>query len=662
MANRTVHIAIDLGSDTVKVAYAYRDGNDYTGKLVDDPQGMTAIPSVAFYDPDEKKWLFGAELDFVGEKPFLTVVKICDLLRLLQTADNAAVHKSNVDYYRKKNRFPKFYFPLREVLTDNMAHTENRGQTFDADTTPERVCERFFDYIHGVVRNRVNELFGDDKTTIKPCLVYPPFSESEYTAELKRLVRRAFGTEPNVVMSMAKALCAYAKCSGRLGQNDKTIIFNIGEERISLVKVTFANGGVSVDGADGHNAPMNIGGKDIDDAVAHYIERQIAGRETMGRPSSGEVGHFAESALNTKQFLFVKNIKTAKIVLGMPIYESKAFADGVPVSAAHDLVVQRRITREQFCECLGIPGDGGIARRFADYMITELRRPINSDVRRVFITGGPVETYGLVPYIRKKLGELDKDVYTFEKDDADYVGMQNDGYNILGHEDALYAPALGCAMASLSGITIDMVLALTYGVRIFHGNNTSQIPFFQPLVGKGTRIPQRGETYYTPKPGESGIGTGNDSSESAVLHIFSTFFSPDDIAHARRENVIVYHKTDKGKLLVMDTENRVAMRKLENEMGLCVLNGSMDRLDVGAIARYYHNDRPVRLETGVSLQFGVEIDCDGYAKTTVRNDIGRNGTAVTRIRYLDGAGQAQGLVVVPKSEIELRLNIETQLT
>ncbi|MDE7107655.1 MAG: hypothetical protein K2O39_04960, partial [Clostridiales bacterium] len=93
MAKQSVHIALDLGSDTIKIAYAYYDGDEHTGKIVGDPLTMTAVPSVAYYDVEEKKWLFGDEVNSVGDKPFITVVKICDLLRLLQPAANPATQK-----------------------------------------------------------------------------------------------------------------------------------------------------------------------------------------------------------------------------------------------------------------------------------------------------------------------------------------------------------------------------------------------------------------------------------------------------------------------------------------------------------------------------------------------------------------------------------------
>ncbi|MDE6618058.1 MAG: hypothetical protein K2K13_03410 [Clostridiales bacterium] len=666
MSKQSVHIALDLGSDTIKIAYAFNDGDEHTGKIVGDPLTMTAVPSVAYYDVDEQKWLFGDEVNSVGDKPFITVVKICDLLRLLQPAANTATQKSNRNYYFKKTRFPKFYFPQRVRLTDDMDEAVRMDRTFTAPQTPSEVCELFFKYVHGVVESRLEKLLKKSNATaeITPSLVYPMFSDNAYINELRRLVTLAFDTKPQSVMSMAKALCAYAKYSGRMAKDDKSIIFNIGEERISLVKVTFSGSGISVDGVDGHNEPAPIGGKDIDDAVAQYIEGQMSGRETMGRPSSGQEGHLSESALNTKQYLFVKDIKSAKMVLGMPIYDSRAFRYGVPISASRDLLIQRTITREQFEKCVGITDNNGVARKIVNYITDELIRPINTDVKRIFITGGPVETYGLMKYIRRFIEPLGVKVCTFEKDDSEYVGVKNDGFNILGHEDALYAPSLGCAVASMCGMTIDMVLALTYGVRLFRvvGNGNNVIPFFRVLVNKGTRIPQNGATYYMPKDGDKGgITTGDDSEQSAAMHIMSTFYSAQDIEHSRKAPLITYARSGGENLLVVDTDNKTMLNKLQREIGLRVLNGSIDNMNNGSRAKYYYNGKRVRIIKEVYLQLGVEIDGDGYAKAYARNDKKRNGGEFTVIEYL-GDSKYSGRETVQKREIDFAFNIETQLT
>ena len=60
-----LNIGLDLGGDTLKVAYSYTDkGRSFYGKVVDNNSPtQLAIPSVAFYRTEMKEWLFGYELE-----------------------------------------------------------------------------------------------------------------------------------------------------------------------------------------------------------------------------------------------------------------------------------------------------------------------------------------------------------------------------------------------------------------------------------------------------------------------------------------------------------------------------------------------------------------------------------------------------------------------
>lgn len=655
----TVHVALDLGSDTVKIAYAfYRDG-EHTGKIADDTLSMTAIPSVAYYDFDDKKWLYGDEVDEVGDKSFLSVVKICDLLQMLSSAKNESVEKTNALYYREKCEFPKFFFPLRNKLTHDMQDAHERNLTFTVEgVTPADVCERYFAYVYRVVLKRTQLLAkGAEDVTVTPCLVYPQFASKAYVGELVRIMAAAFGQEPSVKLSMAKALCAYAAHFDYMQEGKPVLVFNIGEDSISVVKVTLKAGGVAIDGADGHNDSLRLGGNDIDDAVAAYLDGQMGERESIGR----ETGCAAEGTLNAKQYLFVKDIKTAKIVLGMPLYE-RAFTDGVPVAITRDLLIQRKLTREAFCRCVGITGNEGVAHAFADYMRTEIARPLNADVKKIFLTGGPVETYGLTDYLRAQLPEVQ--VCTFEKDEDSYEGVKNDGFNILSHEDALYAPAVGCAVASLNDMRIDMVLALTYGMRVFR-TDANETPVFRALVGKGTKVPATGKTFYTPKPeAKLGLSTGTNSESSAPMHIMSTYFSEEDIRRGRLSNKIRYIDGSDGKLMVTPTDRADVMRKLQKEAGLRVLGGDIGRMQEGNRVRYSYDGLPVRVVDSVDLIIGVEIDGEGYARAFADNDKKRNGYDRGYVEFLRGNTRHRKgeRMRVNKRDIEFAFEIKTQLT
>ena len=79
--------------------------------------------------------------------------------------------------------------------------------------------------------------------------------------------------------------------------------------------------------------------------------------------------------------------------------------------------------------------------------------PLNKDIKKVFISGGLIETYSLKPYIEKKLAKQFKNVKVLTFEDTLAGG---DDFSILSFEDSVYAPAVGCAMVSLKNIEIKM--------------------------------------------------------------------------------------------------------------------------------------------------------------------------------------------------------------
>jgi len=89
-------IGLDLGSDTMKIAYAYTaDGAERSGKISCGDTSLTAIPAVAYFDAENDKWYFGEQVDKAAEESFITVVKIKRLLSLLSGAGGAGnLHQS----------------------------------------------------------------------------------------------------------------------------------------------------------------------------------------------------------------------------------------------------------------------------------------------------------------------------------------------------------------------------------------------------------------------------------------------------------------------------------------------------------------------------------------------------------------------------------------
>ena len=118
------------------------------------------------------------------------------------------------------------------------------------------VCEGFFAHVKKMIRSQINamgkrhNISFDDHYTVS--LVHPPKITKSHIEELSRLVKKTFGSEPYKVLSSTKALGMYAKYRNVVSRGDNLVIFDMGEEAISVAKVTLSNeGSLIVDGVEG---------------------------------------------------------------------------------------------------------------------------------------------------------------------------------------------------------------------------------------------------------------------------------------------------------------------------------------------------------------------------------------------------------------------------
>lgn len=611
-----ISIGLDLGSDTLKAAYAFSlNGIKFRGKICAGASSRTAIPAVAFYDAEANKWLYGEEVETVDGNSFSTVVKIKKLLNLLATVSDTNIYEKNKNYYYNDSEFPKFYFPVRKKELEDFSAMCAADMTFSAEGyTPCKVCQNYFYYIALTVRERVKILCTLHKIkdyALQISLAYPSHVGVNYVKELTSLVSNAFGVEPKTVISATKALSVFAINSGKLSKNESSLIFNMGEERINVVKATYQNNGLAIDGVDGHNSPLYLGGNDIDDAVAQYLERGFNARETMGTPSAGSDGHIVESGLSTAQYLFLKDIKIAKLILGMN--SGNLFSSGVPVCVSRDLYIQKKLTRREFCGCIGITSDSGVALKIYEYIETELKRALNYDVKKVFLSGGLVETYALTQYLKDKVEKLGVKLYTFEKDGDD---SDNDGFNILSHEDAVYAPALGCAIALDENIKVKTVIAMSYGLRLFSRKDGYK-PFFAILVEKGTVLKDKNNKFE-----RTNISTGDESAASDDMFMYAAPITEEDIRLKKGSPKVKYFiSSDDGKpRLLMPTEKPEEMKVLRQELGVKTVSGGSNGSSNSGVVWNYYNKKRVFLHNRVIVAIGVTIDEEGGAHAYVRND------------------------------------------
>ena len=479
MDKKTLNIALDLGSDSLKIAYAYEasKGKIEYGKItVSDSLVRVAFPALACYDDERERWIYGDQVDKLINASFVKVVKIKELVSLL-------LSKSNAKYYNE-HHFPKFFFPRIEETFENYEKAIQEEKTFVEKHTPQTVCEGFFEYTKAMIDHRVRKLeeqSGINFDNIRISVIHPPKVGKLYIAELVRLVKHAFGIEPAKVLSSTKALGMYAKHTEKIGRDDNLVIFDMGEEDISISKVFIGKGdSLFVDGVEGHNPPLHIGGVNIDYAIAEYIENNIHERDTVGTPSANSktLGHIYEDALIAKQYLFMKGVKKAKTILSGPADEDSLFKNGAPIGIYYEVYIQRDLTHSELAECIGTSTDSGLARQISDYILSELRMPLNRgltsnadlvaknplyDHGYVMLSGGLSETYSLKKYIEDKIHNEfpDINVLSFDKNASDETE-----FSIQPHEGSAYAPAIGGALVALYDDEIKTILSLSYGTWV----------------------------------------------------------------------------------------------------------------------------------------------------------------------------------------------------
>ena len=657
-----LNVGLDLGSDTLKIAFAYEseEGVSYGKLMKEGLMTQVALPAIAYYDTARRMWLFGDGVEKGEEKSFVTVVKIKSLLSLLLANPDKNIQKKNSKAYFQGNDFPKFYFPVRRKMLSDFSEMVEEEMTFRVEgKTPASVCEDFFVYARNMVYERVARLSSEKGVSfdrnLRIALVHPSRTGKAYIEEMTRLAQRAFGAPPFKVLSSTKALSMYAFQRGMIAKGESLLVFDMGEEDISVVKASLLqNGKLVVDGADGHLPPCNVGGNDIDDAVAAYIEGCIHKRETVGTPSYGTEGHIQEKGLHSKQYLFMKDIKKAKMILSMPLREGSVFEGGVPVAVSRDLYIQRKLTREEFCGCIGVAAGDGVARKIVDYILEELARPVNAGVSKVFLSGGLVETYSVFEYIKKEVAKKRKGIefYTFD----DWKN-KNDGFTILSFEDSTYAPAVGGAIVALKNYDVQTVIALSYATWMSVdtvGNGLGYEKFLSIFADKGQALPKE-ETYFHTEP--AWFGNNGNVSEIRDEEIYSTIITREEISRRKYAGKLArgqyYTENSVQYLLIGENKNTERRRMAEKHIGLKVVSG-----EGGVKIRFYYRGRRVELQGRLGFTEGVLLDPEGIATPTIRNETDRNRGSI-QVRYIDKYGNSDfstgyPIVNVPARDVEIR--------
>lgn len=611
----TFNLSLDLGGDSLKIAYAYttQAGEFKYGKITaSDSLVRVAFPAVAFFDDESGSWIYGNMVDRQSNTSFVKVVKIKDLLSLLQNEDNAV-------YYDDKN-FPKFFFPRNANAFDDFAQAIKENKTFVTELTCREVCQNFFRYIKLIVDQGKNAL--EKKNSIKfrdtnISVIYPPKANKPYINELVRLVTEAFGIVPCKILSSTKALGTYVKHMKKINVDHNLLVFDMGEEDISVSKI-FVNsdGELFVDGIEGHMAPLHIGGINIDYAIAEYTQNEIRERDTVGTPSSGSnvSGHVYEDALITKQYLFMRSIKKAKVILSLPSDEDSVFVHGAPIGIFYELFIQRNLTHEMIADCIGTANNTGLAKQILNYITEELRKPLNSDLTSnatlareepiydygyIVLSGGLSDTFSLKQYIE---AHLQRDFPDLKILDLSTFSSGEDEFSILPNESAAYAASVGGALVALYDEDVKTMLSFSYGTWV----NVDGEKCLGIFIDRG-RILSRNNAF-TIKYGFSGSVSGE--------RLYSTVVTSKDIQKGSfRGRPLDIKTSSEGKCyLRIGEENSPFRRSIKDFFKLQTVAGD----DNAEIAAYYNGEEIVRFcqenstrDDHIVVNQGINVDDNG---------------------------------------------------
>lgn len=613
-----LNIGLDLGSDSLKISFAYGTPiNLLYGKITaGDQQTHTALPALAYYDPRSGRWYYGEQVDNQSTASFITVVKIKQLLSLLSKPAAGKTKKAgeqsqmlweqNRELYQNGHDFPKFYFPVRRAALTDFKKMIGSDMTFRVpDMTPADVCRRFFAHVRELVDGKKAELERMTGRTLegyKIAFVYPADASGAYIEAVSDLIQGAFGTRPYKLLNTNKAIALYARHCRLISSGDRFLAFDMGEESISVVQGFLKGSTVFIDGIEGHSEPVKLGGNDVDEAIVRHLEQSIDARETFGTPPKGEVGHITEGCVYAKQYQLMKDIKEAKVILSRDTDKGDVFRDGVPITFCCEVMVQRRLTEADIRDCIRKKQQGDIADRVVSYILDELKRPINAGVGKILISGGLAETYSLLDDIRRQVKSAfpNVDVCTF-----DYGLTDENEYHIQSYEDSTFVPAVGGAMVAFLNIDIPTVLSLSYGTWVY--TSTSQQKEIRLFVQRGELLEPDGGLFLT-----QGIEVGSANRLIPGVEkeeIYSTIATLHDLQRL----------VPGGRLIVGDP-GTAARRQVETspKIGLRVVSGG----NAGNIDLYYGGYK-VQLLPGnkIWIREGIQVDKDGRATPVVYNGV-----------------------------------------
>ena len=381
--NNDFILALDLGTDTLKVAYGFNNNGVLEfGKITNENNYITgSFNASAYYDEAQKKWYYADEIDNNFIDDFYNVVKIKNLLSLLAKRKDNSIADKNEYYFTEEHYFPKYYFPQRISILNNFETMVNKKMTFTAYNTPYDVCKGYFDYVSKIIKEQIYAIMNKNKVSLKVSivLIYPTGYGMYYVNKLKDIIESSFGYHVEMYLNSTRAVSYSAIFTEKLQVNDEALIFDIGEEKTSVLKVNVRKKDeISIDSSEGHLAPANIGGYTIDEDILKKINNSIGQIPIFGSQST----EFNEQPLESHQYKLINDIKLAKMMLSTKNYES------LSIDVVRELIYNVDFNQMMLREIV----NGNFLDLISKYIIKELKLSSNENVTKVILTGGPIET------------------------------------------------------------------------------------------------------------------------------------------------------------------------------------------------------------------------------------------------------------------------------
>lgn len=464
---KAIYISVDIGYDTTKSAFAYNTASGFKKGIIE--FGREGFPSLAYYDEKARKWRFGDEAyDITERSAFKFMVRIKDLLDLIDYEKG--------EYYFKKKFFPIFEFPMTEKVKTDFGSMVKKGKCFEANVTPQAVCQMFLATYLAAVNAKIGALEGVAR---KYTAVYPGGASKEQYEELCRLCEVEGGDADARVISAPKAVGIAAKEYGVLGAHKNVLLFNVGACSTSVAKLTVTPSNISVDSVESHSAPIDFGGNDFDECINNMVMAKSAEIPAFGTKDDGT--NIIEKGTYYQQFMLMRSVKNGKKRFSTGVVTDEGDVTGV-FTVQREMEVKIPVVRKEFVkECQGL------YEKLWQYMRSELKLPINKDVTAVVVSGGTADLYNLDKYAESKLKKSFSKVSYIDFSPYDEKKARD---TVLC--DPRYTAALGAALFGAGVYKMELVMTYAYGTY----NPSIQNGYcakFACILEKGERIASDGK-------------------------------------------------------------------------------------------------------------------------------------------------------------------------